>query len=47
MLFLAGWLVGQDRGTTQKITIHAVAWTPLEDATEQDIENFKEATASI
>ena len=47
MLFFAGWLAGQARGTTQKTTVHAVAWTLLEGATEQDFENFRVATANL
>ncbi len=44
MLFLPGWVTGQKRGEIQKTTVHAMAWTMVEGATEQDFENFKKAT---
>jgi len=47
LLFLAGCLVGQQAATTQKTLLHVFAYTPLESATEQDFENFKEATAEM
>ena len=47
MLFVAGYLAGQAGGTTQKTTIHAVAWTPQENATPQAFEDFKKATEHL
>jgi len=44
MFFLAGWLTGQQGAKTEKTTVHAMAWTMAEGATEQDFENFKRAT---
>ena len=47
LLFLAGWLVGQQRRTTEKTVIQAVAWTTLESATAADFENFRKSTAEL
>lgn len=47
MIFVAGWLAGQQRATTEKTTIHAVAWTIAEDATEQGLADFKRATEDL
>jgi hypothetical protein len=47
ILFLAGWLAGQQRKTLEKSVIHSVAWTTLDTATPQDFENFKQATADL
>ena len=47
LLFLAGWLMGNEKGTTEESVIHAVAWTTLEGATPEDFENFKRATADL
>ncbi|MBI2821421.1 MAG: hypothetical protein HYX74_04300 [Acidobacteria bacterium] len=46
-LFLSGWLVGQREGKTEKTVIHAVAWTILDTATEQDFEHLKKATGDL
>ena len=47
MLFLGGWLVGQERASTQKTTIHAAAWTARDGLGQQDFENFKKETAGL
>ncbi len=47
MTFLAGYVAGQAGGTTQKTTIHAVAWTPTDGFTDQDFENLRVATAKM
>ncbi len=47
MFFLVGWLTGQHGAKTEKTTVHAMAWTMAEGATEQDFENFKRATVEF
>lgn len=47
MIFVAGWLTGQQRATTEKTTVHAVAWTAAEGATEQGLADFKRATEEL
>ena len=46
-LFLAGWVLGQEKATTQKTTIHAAAWTARADLTPQEFERFKAETAAM
>ncbi len=46
-LFLAGWLVGQKKGTTEKTVLHVVAYATVEGAKQQDFENFKKGTADL
>ena len=47
LVFLAGWIVGQNRATTEKTTIHAVAWTAAKEATEQGFEDLNKATEEL
>ncbi len=47
MLFLAGWLVGQETATTQKTVIHAASWTALDSLTPKDLDNFRKETAGL
>ena len=46
-IFVAGWLTGQQRATAEKTTVHAVAWTAAEGATEQGLADFKRATEEM
>ena len=47
MLFLGGWLAGQEKAATQKTTIHAAAWTARDGLTQQEFESFKNETAGM
>ncbi len=57
LLFVAGCQVGQEiatdqtataqSGTTEKTLLHAFAYTAIEEATEEDFEAFKNATADM
>ena len=51
VLFIAGWVVGQQwaipRTGTETTLMHVFAFTPLEDATEQDFAAFHAATAEM
>ncbi len=47
VFFLAGCMVGQEIGTTQKTLMHVFAYTPVEGATQSDFDNFKRATAEM
>ncbi len=57
LLFVAGCQVGQEiatdqtataqSGTTEKALLHAFAYTAIEEATEEDFEAFKNATADM
>ena len=47
LVFAAGSVVGQERAVMQKTVIHAVAWTPIEGFTPQDLEELKQATAVL
>ena len=51
MLFVAGWVLGQQTGTaqatTEKTLMHVFAFTPVEGATEQDFANLRTATADM
>ena len=46
-LFLAGWVMGQEKATAQKTTIHAAAWTAKADLTQQEFERFRSETAAM
>ena len=47
LVFASGWVAGQQRATTQRTVVHAVAWTAKEDATPEGLEEFKQATESL
>ncbi|MBI4460644.1 MAG: Dabb family protein [Acidobacteria bacterium] len=47
LLFASGWVVGQQRPTTQRTVIHAVAWTAQKDATPEGLEDFRRATETL
>ena len=47
VIFVAGWLIGQQRAITEKTTVHAVAWTAAEGATEEGLADFKRATEEL
>ncbi len=46
LLFAAGCMVGQQAGTETTL-MHVFAFTPLEEATEQDFADFHAATAEM
>lgn len=46
-LFVGGWLVGQEKGDTQKTVVHCVAWTAADGVTEEGIQEFIKSTASF
>lgn len=46
LLFAAGCMVGQQAGT-ERTLMHVFAFTPLEEATEQDFADFHAATAEM
>ncbi|MBI4441798.1 MAG: Dabb family protein [Acidobacteria bacterium] len=47
LLFLAGCQAEWRSSTASKTLMHVFAFTPLEGATEEDFENFKEATVGL
>lgn len=47
VLFLAGCVVGQQVGVTQKTLLHVFAYSPLEAATQKDFDDFKKATGDM
>lgn len=47
IIFVAGWLAGQQRATTETTTVHAVAWTAAEGASAQGLADFKKATEEL
>ena len=47
MLFLAGWLAGQEKSATQKTIVHAAAWTARDGLSQQDLDNFRAETAAL
>ncbi|OFW26242.1 MAG: hypothetical protein A3H27_06115 [Acidobacteria bacterium RIFCSPLOWO2_02_FULL_59_13] len=47
MLLGTGWLLGQQTATTQTTLLHVFAYTPVAEATQQDFDNFKKATADM
>ena len=47
VLFLSGWLLGQERAATQKTVIHAAAWTALDTMTPQQFDNFRKESAAL
>lgn len=47
LIFVAGWLMGQQSSRNQKSIIHAVAWTAKEDASDAALAQFKQSTADL
>jgi hypothetical protein len=47
ILLGAGWLLGQQKATTEAALLHVFAYTPVEGATQQDFDNFKKATGDL
>ncbi len=47
VMFLAGWLAGQEKAATQKTVVHAAAWTALDGLAQQDLDNFRAETAAM
>ncbi len=47
LAFLAGWVSGKEAAVSEKTVIHAVAWTPQEDATEGQFQDFQQATVEL
>jgi hypothetical protein len=44
VIFMAGWLMGQQSANNEKTIIHAVAWTAVEGAPQDAMEDFKKST---
>ncbi len=40
LIFMAGWLMGQQSARNEKTIIHAVAWTAVEGAPQEAMEDF-------
>lgn len=47
VMFVAGWVAGQEKTATQKTVVHAAAWTALDTMTAQDLESFRAETAAL
>jgi len=47
VMFLAGWLAGQEKAATQKTVVHAAAWTARGDMTQQELDKFRAETAAL
>jgi hypothetical protein len=47
LLFVSGWLLGNENAVTQQTTIHAAAWTAADSMTQQDFDNFKKLSAGL
>ncbi|MBI2819648.1 MAG: Dabb family protein [Acidobacteria bacterium] len=47
LLFLAGCVAGRMSAESQKTLMHVFAYTPLEESTPQDFEDFKTATTAM
>ncbi len=47
LVFLAGWLMGQQSARNEKTIIHAVAWTAVKGAPQDAMEDFKKSTAGL
>ncbi|MBI2818295.1 MAG: Dabb family protein [Acidobacteria bacterium] len=47
MLFLAGCGVGRQTGRKEKTLMHVFAYTPLDNATQQDFMSFENATGDM
>ncbi len=47
LIFMAGWLMGQQSAKNEKTIIHAVAWTAVEGAPHDAMEDFKKSTAGL
>jgi len=47
LIFVAGWLMGQQSSRNQKSIIHAVAWTAKEDTSDAALAQFKQSTADL
>src|SRR4051794_35314305 len=47
VMFVAGWLEGQEKASTQKPVIPSASWTARENMTQQDLDNFRAETAAL
>lgn len=47
LIFMAGWLMGQQSAGNERTLIHAVAWTAVEGAPQDAKEDFKKSTAGL
>ncbi len=47
VMFLAGWVAGQEKAATQKTVIHAAAWTANDGLSQQDLDSFRSETAGL
>ncbi len=47
VMFVAGWLAGQEKAATQKTVIHSAAWTARDNMTQKDLDNFRAETAAL
>jgi hypothetical protein len=47
LIFMAGWIMGQQSAENEKTIIHAVAWTAVEGAPQEAMEDFKQSTAGL
>ncbi len=47
LIFMAGWLMGQQSARNEKTIIHAVAWTAVKGAPQDAMEDFKKSTAGL
>jgi antibiotic biosynthesis monooxygenase (ABM) superfamily enzyme len=47
LIFVAGWLMGQQSAHNEETIIHAVAWTAKEDASDADLAQFNQSTADF
>ena len=47
VIFVAGWLLGQQSARNQKTIIHSVAWTAKADASDAALAEFNQSTADF
>ncbi len=47
LIFMAGWLMGQQSSRNEQTIIHAVAWTAVDGASQEAMEDFKKSTAGL
>lgn len=47
LIFVAGWLMGQQSARNEQTIVHAVAWTAKADASDAALADFNQATAAF
>ena len=47
LIFVAGWLMGQQSARNERTIMHSVAWTAKADASDAVLAGFNQATADF